>query len=76
MQRCWNQDPHLRPEVSEAVQVLFAPLVFHSFWRPCIHLFDCIIMCSDTPAWKRLTSYPLSAHERTSLITSIFSDHN
>ena len=33
-----------------------------------------MIAHSDTPAWERLTSYPLSAHERTSLITSIFSD--
>lgn len=22
IQRCWNQDPHLRPEVSEVVKVL------------------------------------------------------
>ena len=32
MRRCWDQDPHLRPEVSEAVQVLLTPSVFHSFW--------------------------------------------
>ena len=33
-------------------------------------------MRSGLPAWKRLISYPLSKHERISLIISIFSDHN
>ena len=25
MQRCWNQDPHLRPEVTEVLKVLSSP---------------------------------------------------
>lgn len=33
-----------------------------------------MIAHSDPPAWKRLISDPLSADERASLITSIFSD--
>ena len=32
--------------------------------------------CSDLPAWKWLISHPLSVHERTSLIKSIFSDRD
>jgi len=30
MQRCWDPEPHLRPEVSEALQILLTPLVSHS----------------------------------------------
>jgi len=33
-------------------------------------------MCSEEPAWKRLISHSLTAHERTTLIATIFSDHN
>jgi hypothetical protein len=32
-------------------------------------------MCSNLPLWKQLISYPLSPHERISLIPSIFSDN-
>ena len=38
------------------------------------HEFDCVILCSDPPAWKRLVSHPLPPHERIYLITTIFSD--
>jgi hypothetical protein len=31
MQRCWNHDPQLRPEVSEALRVLLTPSVSCSF---------------------------------------------
>jgi len=31
---------------------------------------------SDLPTWKWLISYPLSTHECTSLVTSIFSDRD
>ena len=31
MQRCWDHDPHSRPEVSEALQVLLTPSVSCSF---------------------------------------------
>ena len=31
-------------------------------------------MCSNLPAWKRLTSYPLSVEAPIRLITSIFSN--
>ena len=30
MQRCWDHEPHLRPEVSEALQVLVTPSVSHA----------------------------------------------
>ncbi|KAF9645427.1 kinase-like protein, partial [Thelephora ganbajun] len=33
MQRCWNHDPHSRPKVSDALQILLAPLVSCSFRR-------------------------------------------
>ena len=36
MQRCWDHDPHLRPEVSEVLQVLLTPLVSRSFQRSYI----------------------------------------
>jgi hypothetical protein len=32
MQRCWDQDPHLRPEVSEVLRVLLL--------RQCVHCGD------------------------------------
>lgn len=28
MQRCWDHDPHSRPEISEALEILLAPSVF------------------------------------------------
>ena len=31
MQRCWDHDPHLRPEVSEALRILLTLLVSRSF---------------------------------------------
>ena len=27
MQSCWDQDPHSRPQISEALQILLTPLV-------------------------------------------------
>ena len=33
MQRFWNQDPRLRPDVSEALQLLSTSSVYHSFRR-------------------------------------------
>ena len=29
IQGCWDHDPHLRPETSEALQVLLTPSAFH-----------------------------------------------
>jgi len=37
---------------------------------------ECFLMCSEFTAWKRLVRDPLPKHERISLITMIFSDHN
>ena len=37
MQRCWNHDPNLRPEVSEASRVLLTLLVSRSFQRSYVH---------------------------------------
>ena len=51
------------------VSFSFTPLII----LPCI---DYVLVCSDRPAWKRLISDPLSADERISLITTIFSDHD
>ena len=36
MQRCWDHDPHLRPEVSEVLQVLLTPSVSCSFQQSYI----------------------------------------
>ena len=41
MQRCWDQDPHLRPEVSEILQVLLTPSVFDLFRRSAFRYLDC-----------------------------------
>ena len=38
MQRCWDRDPHLRPEVSEVLQVLLTPSVVHSNNRTFVDL--------------------------------------
>ena len=79
MQRCWDQDPHLRPDASEVVRIL-TPSVSDPFWWPSIHWFDCILVCSeprsDPPAWERLISNTLLVRERVSLIASIFLDRN
>jgi len=37
MQHCWATEPNLRPPVSDALKILFSPLVSHSWWRLCIH---------------------------------------
>ena len=34
------------------------------------------LICSGTPAWKRLIDHPLTSDERISLIKDIFSDRN
>lgn len=76
VQKCWDQDPQLRPEITEVLQVLPVLSVSHSFWQLSICCLDWPLMCSDPPAWKQLISYPLPAQECISLITSIFSDYN
>ena len=45
----------------------------HSGDRGFVKLF---LVYSEQPPWKRLTSHPLAADERISLITTIFSDRN
>jgi hypothetical protein len=32
MQRCWDHDPHLRPEVAEILQILLTPSVSRFSW--------------------------------------------
>ena len=36
MQRCWDDDPHLRPRVSEVLEVLLIPSVPYPFLRSYI----------------------------------------
>ena len=76
MQRCWNHDPRLRPDVSEALRVLLTPSVSRSLRRSYIHSLDSFTVHSEDPAWKQLISHTLTTRERISLITTIFSDHN
>ena len=38
MQRCWDHEPHLRPEVSEVLQILLTPSVPHSSGHPSVSL--------------------------------------
>jgi len=73
VQRCWDHDPHLRPDVLEVLQVLPTPSVSRLFRRSRFVDFT-VSSCSDPPTWKRLVSYRLEIHERLSLIVTIFSD--
>jgi len=73
-QRCWNQEAHLRPRVSEVSEVLRCLLV--SSLEPPVCLPDQFLMCSDIPAWRRLISCSHTTDERISLVTEIFSDSN
>ena len=75
MQRCWNQHPHLRPEASEALEVLLAQSVSRSYGKPCFCQFDCLFVYSQQRTWKLLIGDTSSTDERISLITTIFSDH-
>ena len=72
IQRCWDQDPHLRPEVSEALQVLTLS-VSHPFRRSSIRELDGFFVYSDLPAWKQLLDPTLATHKRIPLIATIFS---
>jgi len=36
MQRCWDNDPHLRPKASEVLQTLHALSASRSFRRPLV----------------------------------------
>ena len=76
MQRCWDQDPHLRPEVSEALQVLLTPSVLCLFQYLYIHQFFYPSTSSELPAWKQLISRTSTTDERISLITTIFVDRD
>ena len=46
VKRCWNQDPHLRPEMSEVLKILSVSLLS---WRPDTHLPD---LCEVTPPFQ------------------------
>jgi len=73
-QRCWRQEAHLRPRVSEVLQDLRGLWV--STREPSTRLTDQFLTYSDIPAWRRLISRPCATDERISLITGIFSDSN
>ena len=76
MQRCWDHEPRLRPEVSEVLQVLLTMWVPRLFRWPSAHEFDYTLIRSDLPTWKRLISPHLSVDKRMSLIASIFADRD
>jgi len=75
IQRCWDEDPQLRPKASEIVQALLTLLV------SLILAIDLpssltLLIFSAPPAWKRLISPTLPTNERIQLIISIFSGHD
>ena len=73
IERCWNQDPRSRPEVSEVLQILPNPSVSHPFRLPSIREPDRFLIYSmNSPAWKRLIDivHPRSTEECISLLTS------
>ena len=74
MRRCWDDNPQLRPEASEVLQILLTLSVPRLFQASSVCKLDYIFACSDFPAWKRSISDHLSVDERTSLITSVFLD--
>ena len=77
IQRCWDDDPDLRPEASEVLQILLKPSsVSHPFLWSSTRLTDQVLMCREPPTWGKLIRNDLPTHERVSLITSIFSDRN
>ena len=69
--------PSLAPENLRCLANPPHPVSF-SFIPVAIHLLTCVCprVYSELPAWKRLISPTLSAHDRISLITSIFLDRN
>jgi hypothetical protein len=68
MQRCWDQDPHLRPEVSEALQVLLITWVSRLFRQVYVRELDRSPVCSEDPAWKQLISRALATGNPVSLV--------
>lgn len=65
----------MRPEVSEALEVLLVLSVFHPFRLLCIvKQRNCPLVFSELPTWKQLISRNIPAPERISLITTIFLD--
>ena len=72
IQRCWEHDPHSRPEITEVLQILLTPSVPHLLWRP----LACLTVSSDLPNWKILITYRLPTNEHAALITSIFSSRD
>jgi len=75
MQRCWCQDPWLRPEVTGVQRSarLVSSLLSgdHTPVDPAVCRYP-----PNPPAWKTLISKTLTTHERVSLITTIFSDRD
>ena len=67
-----NPDAH-RPQMSEVLHVLDDPSV-SLLGRPFAGLTSSLY--SDSPAWKRLITCPLTTHERISLITTILSNRD
>jgi len=86
---CWDQDPHLRPDISEVLRFLRSSLVtlfVHSDPLPWIHVAYALIPYEPpqlrplsslhSQIWDRLVSGQLTTRERTSLITTLFSDED
>ena len=76
IQCCWDQDPHLRPQVSKVLQVLLSPSVSHPVSVIAYCGLDGFLVISDTPAWKHLINSTLAANKRIPLILAMFSDHH
>ena len=74
--RCWDDDPQLRPEAPEVLQALRDSSVSHSFRRLSVLWLDCFSVCRNPPAWKRLINPKASTKERVELIKFIFSDRD
>ena len=72
-QHCWDPEAVQRPQVSEVLQVLrhlSVPILDRTFAKLTGTLR------SGRSAWNRLITCPLTTHQRTSLITDIFSDRD
>lgn len=75
IQRCWDQDPRLRPEAADILQELRESLV-SVLLRSSVGGSDSAPVCSNPPAWKLLIAPACPTDSRIAMITSMFMDRD
>lgn len=78
MQRCWDQNPYLRPEISEVLGVLTGLSVRRSLSGNVVYRPDHFIMCRDSPSssnpLQRLHCLEKSSPQFPDQLTSLLSE--